>query len=212
MDVVGALILACGVDSAAHCRTFTITRRLVEVGATCGLMLIVFGGLPGVGKSTLARALGRFLRAPVLSVDPIEAALWRAGIDADQPTGVAAYIVAEAVAELQLSLGLTTVVDAANYAESGRQIWRALAARRHEQLRWIEVICSVEAVHRARLEARGVNISGFYEVSWPDVLQRRGETEPWTDERLVLDTVASDDDALLSRVLAYVADHPSGTG
>lgn len=168
-------------------------------------MLIVFGGAPGAGKSTLARALGRALRAPVLSVDPIEAALWRAGINPDQPTGLAAYVVAEALAERQLELGVTTVIDAANYVEPGRQMWRDLAARRRAPLRWIEVVCSVEAVHRARIEARGVDILGFHTVSWSDVLRRRTETEPWTDERLVLDTAVADDHTLLARAVAHVA-------
>ncbi|WP_404963061.1 hypothetical protein [Streptomyces sp. 147326] len=36
-------------------------------------------GLPGAGKSSVAEALGRELAAPVVSADPIEAAMWRAG-------------------------------------------------------------------------------------------------------------------------------------
>jgi predicted kinase len=168
-------------------------------------MLIAFCGLPGAGKSTLARALGRSLRSPVLSVDPIEAALWRAGIDHDQPTGLAAYVVAETLAEQQLELGLTVVIDAANYVELGRQMWRDLAARQRVKLRWIEVVCTIEAVHRVRIEARGVNIPGFYAVSWADVLRRRTETDPWADDRLVLDTAVADDHTLLARAAAYVA-------
>lgn len=168
-------------------------------------MLIAFGGLPGAGKSTLARALGRALRASVLSVDPIEAALWRAGIDPQQPTGLAAYVVAETIAERQLELGLTTVIDAANYVEPARQMWRDLAARQRARLGWIEVLCSVEAVHRARIEARGVDIAGFRAISWSDVLRRKTETEPWADERLVLDTAVADDDTLLGRAVAHVA-------
>jgi predicted kinase len=106
--------------------------------------------------SAFARALGRALHAPVLSVDPIEAALLRAGIDRAQPTGLAAYVVADALAERQLDLGLSSIVDAANYVEPGRRMWRDLAARRGVPLRWIELFCSDEAAHRARLEARSV--------------------------------------------------------
>jgi len=57
-------------------------------------MLIVMSGLPGAGKSAVAGALGRVLPAAVVEVDPVEAAMWRAGVSRDQPTGPAAYLVA----------------------------------------------------------------------------------------------------------------------
>ena len=56
-------------------------------------------GLPGSGKSTVAEALGAQLRTPVVSVDPLESAILRSGIESDQPTGLAAYLVAETIAE-----------------------------------------------------------------------------------------------------------------
>jgi len=167
-------------------------------------VLIALAGLPGVGKSVFARELGRSLRAPVLSVDPIEAALLRSGIDRAQPTGLAAYVVAAALAARQLEIGLLTIVDAANYVEPGRQTWRDLAAKQSVPLRWIELLCSDEVAHRARLEARGAYIPGFDVVTWADVLRRRAETEAWTDERLVLDTVAPVED-LVARALAYLS-------
>ncbi len=40
-------------------------------------MLIVMAGLPGTGKSTVARRLSQILRAPVLDKDAIRAALFR---------------------------------------------------------------------------------------------------------------------------------------
>ena len=39
-------------------------------------------------------------------------------------TGLAAYLVAEVVARESLTLGHTVVVDAANYVEQARQMWR----------------------------------------------------------------------------------------
>jgi hypothetical protein len=36
-----------------------------------------------------------------LSVDPVEAAIWRAGVALDQPTGLAAYQVVEVLAAEQ---------------------------------------------------------------------------------------------------------------
>ncbi|MBR1248575.1 AAA family ATPase [Bradyrhizobium sp. AUGA SZCCT0169] len=44
------------------------------------LKLIVMAGLPGSGKSTLAEGLSRHFSLPLLSVDPIEAAMWRGGL------------------------------------------------------------------------------------------------------------------------------------
>lgn len=50
-------------------------------------VLVIVSGLPGVGNSVLTDALGRNLAAPVLSVDPIEAAIWRCGIEPSFETG-----------------------------------------------------------------------------------------------------------------------------
>ena len=62
-------------------------------------------GLPGSGKSTLAEIIGARMGATTVSVDPIEASILRAGIDSDQPTGLAAYLVAETMAEQVLLAG-----------------------------------------------------------------------------------------------------------
>src|SRR3954452_437648 len=87
-------------------------------------------GLPGTGKSTLADGIGGELRLPVVSVDPLESAVLRAGIAQSFETGLAAYLVAEAVVDHQLGLGLDVIVDAVNAVEPARDTWRELA-RRH---------------------------------------------------------------------------------
>ena len=151
-------------------------------------MLIAMSGLPGSGKSAVAEALGRQLPAPVLSVDPIEAAMWRAGIDRAQPTGLAAYVVVDAIAASILGRGQPVVVDAVNDVPEARAQWRALAARTGVPLRWIEVTCSDPRLHRQRLETRRRDIEGFYEPTWESVQARRAGFDGWTDERLVLDS------------------------
>lgn len=152
-------------------------------------MLIVFAGLPGSGKSTIARELGRRSPAPVLSVDPVEAALLRSGIDREQPTGLAAYVVVEAMAAEVLSLGQTVVVDAVNDAEEAREQWRNLAGRQGAPLAWIEVVCSDPDLHRHRLAGRDRGLPGFPEPTWASLEARRPGLTAWTDERLVLDSV-----------------------
>lgn len=151
-------------------------------------MLIAMAGLPGSGKSAIAEAVGRVLKVPVLSVDPIEAAMCRAGVDRAQPTGLAAYVVAEAIAGDILALGQDVIVDAVNAVEPARGMWRDLARTHGTALRWIEVVCSDPDVHRSRLESRRRGAQGLSEPSWEDVQLRRGEYEPWQEDRLLLDS------------------------
>jgi len=126
-------------------------------------MLIALAGLPAAGKSSVAAGLGRMLPAPVVSVDPIEAALWRAGVERTQPTGLAAYLAAEAIADGVLALGQAVIVDAVNAVEPAREQWRELAARRRVPLAFVEVVCSSPELHRTRLAARRRDIAGFDE-------------------------------------------------
>jgi len=170
-------------------------------------VLVVLAGLPGSGKSTVAAALGRELRAPVLPVDAAEAAMWRAGIDASQQpeVGLAAYAVVQAFAAEMLDIGLTVVVDAANLVEPARAAWRELTDGRDVPLRWIEVVCTDAGEHRRRLERRGTRYAGFREPTWADVLAR--EVEPWQDERLVLDAVRPLEQ-LVADALAYLVRPP----
>lgn len=150
-------------------------------------------GLPAAGKSAVAEGLARALACAVLSVDPVEAAMWRAGVSRDQPTGLAAYVVAEALAAEQLALGHDVIVDAVNGVEPAREQWRRLADRTGSVLRFIEVRCSDEAEHRRRLEGRRRGINGFPEPTWESVQARRAGLDDWDDQRLVLDSMASRD-------------------
>ena len=161
-------------------------------------------GLPAAGKSSVAEGLASALSSPVVSVDPIEAALLRAGIERSQPTGLAAYLAAEAVADGLLALGQTVVVDAVNAVEPARQQWRALAGRRRVRLAFIEVVCSSADLHRRRLEARERGLAGLPEPTWAEVQRRRAECEPWDDRRLVLDSVA-DLSSNIKHALEFVA-------
>jgi predicted kinase len=166
--------------------------------------LVIVSGLPGVGKSALADALGRELPAPVLSVDPIEAAIWRCGIKPSFETGVAAYEVAAVMALHQLRLGLNVVIDAVSSLEVGREVWRDAAARAEARTRVIEVVCSNETTHRERLAGRVRDIDGFPEPSWDDVIARRDEWEPWKEPRLLIDSTRRYADNL-AEALSYVS-------
>jgi predicted kinase len=158
-------------------------------------------GLPGAGKSTVADALGDRLSTAVVSVDPIESAILSAGIDADQPTGLAAYLVAERMAEAVLGAGVSVIVDAVNAVEPARHQWRKLARRAGVPLLFVEVTCSDRGEHRRRLEARRRDLPGMPDLTWPAVEQRLGEYADWTGEsaaapRVTLDSMRPVDDLI----------------
>ena len=165
--------------------------------------LIVLSGLPGSGKSMLAEGVSRALSIPLFSIDPIEAAMWRGGLKKDQ-TGIAAYEVAIALADEQLRLGHSVIVDAVNPIEAPRAAWRSLAAKYRAGLKIIECICADETIHRARIEARRRNIPGMPEITWARVLERRAEYEPWADARLTLDTSIETPDKLIAEAANYL--------
>lgn len=157
-------------------------------------MLIVTAGLPGSGKSTIADVLGEKLGIPVISVDPLESAILSAGIDSDQPTGLAAYLVAETLASSVMSPGTSVIVDAVNAVNPAREQWVALAARHGDAIRFIEVVCSDAEIHRERLEARHRNLPHVSEPTWHAVEQSLDEYDEWSGasaevERLTLDSV-----------------------
>ncbi len=174
-------------------------------------MLIVMCGLPGAGKSAVAQALARALRAPVLSVDPIEAAVWRAGVEREQPTGVAAYAVAQATAAENLRLGLTVIIDAVNDAPQARTAWIDLAREQVVPLRFIEVLCSDPGVHQRRLLRRRRDLPGFPEPTWESVQKRRAAFADWQQERLVLDSLCPLPE-LTAHALAHLSVDAAGPG
>lgn len=166
--------------------------------------LIVLSGLPGTGKSEVADAIGRARRAPVLAVDPIESAILEAGIEASFETGLAAYVVAERVADACLAAGLDVVIDAVNSVEPARDMWRRLAARHEARLTIIECVLADEDLHRTRL---GTRDRGFRlaEPTWIDVERRRAEWSPWPEPHLTLDA-AEPIERNVARALSYLDD------
>lgn len=157
-------------------------------------MLIVMAGLPAAGKSTIAEVVGNRMGVPVVSVDPIEAAILSAGIDADQPTGLAAYLVAEAFADAVISGGASIIVDAVNAVNPAREQWVKLAERQKADIRFIEVICSDAELHGERLAARAERLAAASLPVTFAVEQSLDEWEEWTGAsgaiaRITLDSV-----------------------
>ncbi|MCO7629062.1 AAA family ATPase [Pseudomonas fluorescens] len=150
-------------------------------------MLIVFSGLPGTGKTTIARSLATRLDATYLRIDTIEQAIRNAGVLAND-VGTSGYRVANELAINNLRPGHSVVVDCVNPVAESRQAWADIAARSGVPLLNIEVICSDPHEHRRRVEHRQSDITGLTPPSWSSVVNH--EYEAWTQPILRLDTAS----------------------
>jgi predicted kinase len=168
--------------------------------------LIVFAGLPGVGKSTLAREVARELGAAWLRVDTIEASVLKAGIAPSFETGLAAYLVACDVAEARLLLGGDVLIDAVNGVEPARRMWRELAERCGARRLVVEVTCPDPLEHRRRVESRTAATPPLPAPTWEEVVAR--EYRPWEEPVLSLDGTRPVPENL-PRVLAYCSSSPA---
>ncbi|TYL93225.1 AAA family ATPase [Bradyrhizobium rifense] len=163
-------------------------------------MLIVFGGLPGTGKTTLSRELTKRLGATYIRVDAIEQTLRAAGHD----VGPMGYVIANALAAENLRLGRVVVADCVNPVPASRDGWRQTAMQASARIAEIEVVCSDVALHRQRAEARTSDIAGLKLPTWQDIVGRH--YEPWDRDHLVLDTANDSIDRLLELTEIYLRD------
>ncbi len=145
-------------------------------------MLIVLSGLPGTGKTTIARELARELAAVYLRIDSIEQAMRGAG----RPVEGEGYSVAYAVAEDNLRLDRIVIADCVNPWLLTRSEWRAVAEQVCVPSLDVEIVCSDAQEHKRRVETRAADITGHRLPTWQEVIER--DYCAWDSERIVIDT------------------------
>lgn len=161
------------------------------------LVLVVFVGRPGTGKTTLARLASAELTATHLRIDAIEAAIVRSGVVVP-PLSPVGYAIAHEIAAASLRAGADVVVDAVSGVPEARAGWVALAAAAGVQLRFIELVVTDAAEHRRRVENRRSDIEGLVVPTWEQVVSLI--YEPWDavrdGPRLVVNNDGSPADAM----------------
>lgn len=165
-------------------------------------MLIIIGGLPATGKSTLATALGAEFNAVHLRIDTIEQAIVHCGFGA-QPLGPVGYDIGYALAADFLRQGVSVIAESVNPLAVTRDAWRA--AGDGFPVIEVEVVCSDPVEHRRRVTGRTSDVEGLIKPSWSAIQDR--EYEPWDRSPVVVDTAGRSVADCVARVREAVAAH-----
>jgi predicted kinase len=165
--------------------------------------LFIFSGLPGTGKTTLSQQLARHRNAVHLRIDTIEQALRDL---CNLPVEGEGYRLAYRIAADNLRLGLDVVADSCNPIALSRREWEQTATNNGAAFINIEVICSDADEHRRRIESRAADIPGLQLPTWEKVVNR--EYQPWSEERIIIDTAQRSGADCLDELLAAIAPEP----
>jgi len=145
--------------------------------------LLSFSGLPGVGKSTIARQLAMETGALWLWVDEIEVAMRASHMEiSDLADG--GYAAAQAVAKRALMQGYDVIGDCVNPLRMTRHGWASVARDVGAEFHQVSVVCSDATEHKKRVESRVVSLDGWQAPTWIEVKQRK--FEPFVNENEVI--------------------------
>lgn len=165
-------------------------------------MLIIFGGLPGVGKTTIARMLAGRIKAVYLRIDTIEVALKHSVLNIKEVED-AGYVVAYALAEDNLRMGHIVVADSVNPINLTRQAWREVAHSSGKPFLEVEICCSDKTTHQMRVEGRKADIAGHELPTWEKVQGR--DYHNWEHPQLRLDTAILTPEQCVDTIIASMA-------
>ncbi|MFD1050034.1 AAA family ATPase, partial [Kibdelosporangium lantanae] len=105
------------------------------------MTLVVLGGLPATGKSTVAAELIRRTGFPYLRIDTIEQTIVRT-TSLRHPLGVVGYAIGYALAGEQLRHNVSVIVECVNPLAVTRDAWRDVALSAGAGLVEVELVCT----------------------------------------------------------------------
>jgi predicted kinase/transcriptional regulator with XRE-family HTH domain len=203
------LVVQVPADPASRDRVAALAGRPALPGqhdpAPGAPVLVVVGGLPATGKTTVASTLARQAGFAFVRVDRIEQAIIdSAGLR--QPLGPVGYTVAYDMAAEQLGHGVSVVAECVNPLGVTRDAWRDVAAGHGARLVEVELVCTDQAAHRERARTRVVDIPGLRLPDWEQITSR--EYEPWNRGHLVIDTATRSPAQAVAAILAAIPERP----
>jgi predicted kinase len=145
--------------------------------------LYIFSGLPGTGKTTIAKEIAQHIRASYFRLDTIEHGLKEVCSINVQGEG---YRLTYRIVADNLQIGNNVVVDCCNPWALTRDEWESVAKENGCDFVNIEIVCSDKREHRVRVEERENDIDGFTLPTWEEVQAR--DYEAWDRARILIDT------------------------
>lgn len=143
----------------------------------------IFSGLPGVGKTTLAKLLAKKLFDTIYyRVDTIEYYLKK---EYPQELTKQGYELVYYQAKENLELGKNIIIDCCDPVAESRQLWHKLSLFNSTKIIDIEVICSDKQIHQNRVMTSFKSNPSKY-PNWDKVLAR--DYQPWNQNIIRIDT------------------------
>jgi len=148
--------------------------------------LVIFSGLPGTGKSTLANNLARELRWPLLRIDDVVGEVPENPNVAFLDSKVAILL---GLTETQLKLGLSVIVDSV-FMNMDRNHAQELAHKYQARFLPIFVFVSDENVWKERVTNRAKELNDKDVATWDRIQHQRGHFRKWEpDTALFIDSL-----------------------
>ena len=146
-------------------------------------VLYIFSGLPGAGKTTLAKEISKILGTVYIRIDTIEQGIRDLCNFNVQGEG---YRLAYRIIADNLNIGNNVVVDSCNPIKLTRNEYENVAVGNNCKYKNIEIICSNKNEHRNRIEIRENDIKNLKLPKWEDILKRY--YEKWDEDHIIIDT------------------------
>ncbi len=140
-------------------------------------LFITLAGVPGTGKTILAKSLAKKLSLVYLRLDCIEVPFYR--YNATSGSKGEGYDAIVNLARENLNLGLGVIVDTVNPLHLTRKLFRDLAKESNANLLQFELKTNNLLLHKKRIEQRKADIVGHNLPTWNKVLSV--EYEEWDE-------------------------------
>ena len=148
--------------------------------------LVLIGGLPCSGKTTLAREISKVLNIPSVSKDELEAAVSRKGLCPNKETNGVGYEIMATLANNFRDSGNSIILDFIASKERTISQWPEIL---DHKIIYIECVCTDLKIHKERINSRNRDINGWYELTWETLLEIKSIYQPFNEEHLVLDSL-----------------------